>query len=862
LLVVAQAAASDRAVKADMAAKLVECQRDPCQFLTRVLGVPETHIWSKPRAIAQSVTDHQLTVVPAGHSVSKTWLAGRLVPWFKCCFRPSTVITTAPSDNQVRNQLWREIASAYQGAHIPLGGNLTGLQWDMRLPERELAQLDPDQREMFSKDFAIGFSTSPDSATEHATKMQGWHNRYLLVILDEACGILPQIWRTVMEGLIVNERCKVLAIGNSTDPESDFASACRLNGKLTHLETSSEPYVSDQGWHVVPVSVLDTPNYIEGREVVPGVAGRDFEQTILNRHPKGSNGWLIRVRGAFPSTKEGTYYGAEYAQAQRGQRIGHYPYDPTFPVYRFADFGDVWTAAFDAQFIRGRIRVINDYWDNSGDASSHGGTQPVDGRGALGLAKSMQAMPYVWGQEHYAGPDLEGSNKQSFTASGATTRDVLRGLGRNFRAVASVSFDQGIEAVRMIWPLLDIDEQGAGTFLAAAKGYGKLKNERLSTDDQPAYHNQPAGTWHRHMCLVGGTMISTDRGQVPIEAVRIGDRVRTPDGFRRVLASGLTAHVTRFTRMITNSGYVLEGTGDHPIVSGFSLVGMDALRYRSILSRNTWFRRLLWKTWLFSTDRSIGLRDAIINVDGSRMAAKRISTELFGFRFMAPFRLAVSFITQTATAKIMRHPIWSAYPVVGTAPCTQNLGLGVRATAPTLTPFGLHLSNGTEATQAGNGTATMRAEVLPSESPKLPFASVVAESTVPTSQPARSSALITAANRLVSRLERIAKNALAWSVEQSFRVSDSILPERVAQVVQVDCKASPRPVYDLTVERDHCFYANGVLVGNCDALRHLAVQFRFGAIGGEYIGDDRKIAAYMRGGDGDKRKPVNPLNWV
>jgi len=27
-----------------------------------------------------------------------------------------------------------------------------------------------------------------------------------------------------------------------------------------------------------------------------------------------------------------------------------------------------------------------------------------------------------------------------------------------------------------------------------------------------------------------------------------------------------------------------------------------------------------------------------------------------------------------------------------------------------------------------------------------------------------------------------------------------------------------RPVFDLTVEGEHCYYANGILVHNCDAL--------------------------------------------
>jgi hypothetical protein len=200
----------------------------------------------------------------------------------------------------------------------------------------------------------------------------------------------------------------------------------------------------------------------------------------------------------FNMGQEGSYYGAEVQRAEREQRIGHYPYDPAFPVYRFADFGDVWTAAFDVQFIRQRIRVVNDYWDNAGTVASHGGTIPVESCGAVGVARSMQAMPYVWGREHYAGPDFEGSNSKAFQAT-ATARDTLRSLGYNFRAVVPHSFDEGIEAARLIWPMLDIDEGGAATFLSAAKGYGKLKNERLSTDDQPAFHEQPAKTWHRHM---------------------------------------------------------------------------------------------------------------------------------------------------------------------------------------------------------------------------------------------------------------------------------------------------------------------------------------------------------------------------
>ena len=44
--------------------------------------------------------------------------------------------------------------------------------------------------------------------------------------------------------------------------------------------------------------------------------------------------------------------------------------------------------------------------------------------------------------------------------------------------------------------------------------------------------------------------------------------------------------------------------------------------------------------------------------------------------------------------------------------------------------------------------------------------------------------------------------------------------------------SAPVPVYDLTVERDHCYFANDVLVSNSDALRTMSEAHRNGMIEG------------------------------
>lgn len=452
-----------------IAQRFTAYQQEPGGFITNCLDVKREHFWPKMREVAQSVRDFQLTIVHACHSVSKTYLAGRLAVWFKSCFVPSTVVTTAPSDNLVKNQLWKEIHTAYSGAKIPLGGKMTTLKWELQPSKGIFQSLSPEQKADWEKNFAIGFSTSPDTITEHATKIQGFHNKWVLVILDEGCGIYPQIWKSVMEGLVINERCKVLAIGNPTDPTGEFYKACQPGS----------------GWNVINISVKDTPNYKEGREVIPSVAGRGYYKRMKREHGEHSNTFKIRVLGQFGDYREGTFYGRELAQAQRDKRIGGFPHDPTQLTYSATDLGDIYTAAIFFQFIKGRIRIVDCYWDNQG-------------LGLPNYAKVTKTKPYIF-KEHYTGPDLITSNAKS-VQTGQTTRDVAAQLEINLTPVIKHKFNDGIEAVRSIWPLLEINEPYCKVFIEAARNYRKKKSEALSTDDQPAYHDTPLKPqWEAHM---------------------------------------------------------------------------------------------------------------------------------------------------------------------------------------------------------------------------------------------------------------------------------------------------------------------------------------------------------------------------
>ncbi len=476
-------------------ARRIHYQTDPIGFETDVLDVKPLHVWSKMREVAESVRDNQLTAVPACHSVSKTFGAARIAVWFKTCFQPSTVITTAPSDNQVKNQLWKEIHTAYSSSQIPLGGKMTTLQWNMRPTDKTLEGIPRSERGNWEKNFAIGFATSPDSATEHATKMQGWHNKYLLVILDEASGIMLPIWKTILEGLIINERCKVLAIGNPTDPYCKFAAVCKSSR-----------------WNVIKISVRDTPNYIQDVEVIPNVAGRQFERDIIDEYGENSNEHKIRCLGEFPTFMEGTIWGPEIGELEKKGHYGDFPWDSTAPVYVIGDYGPIYTAIGFFQYIQSTIRMVDYFYDDIG-------------MGVPGMCKMLDSKPYNYAKEHgfWLSPDYDpksGSNRKSL-ATGTTILSEFSRLGYHFEICDPHPFIDGINTVRGGIPLLRIDKR-CTDFLDSVKQYRYKKNLLMSTTKKPAYSKSPQETPATHPADMLRYQFWIYRYQLVISDERIG----------------------------------------------------------------------------------------------------------------------------------------------------------------------------------------------------------------------------------------------------------------------------------------------------------------------------------------------------
>lgn len=186
--------------------------------------------WSAQREIADSLRDHRYTAVQSCHDSGKSYIASRAAAhWIDT--HPdgdAFVVSTAPTAAQVYAILWREISKAHRKGGLPGRIINSGYpQW----------KIDGELR---------GYGRKPADYEESA--FQGIHDKYVLVIVDEACGIDANLWNAI-DALVTNEYARVLAIGNPDDPGSHFAQLCK----------------HDSGWNVIRIDGLRTPGMTKTR---------------------------------------------------------------------------------------------------------------------------------------------------------------------------------------------------------------------------------------------------------------------------------------------------------------------------------------------------------------------------------------------------------------------------------------------------------------------------------------------------------------------------------------------------------------------------------------------------------------------
>lgn len=228
---------------------LRRCRADPLWFCRNVLGGQP---WSRQAEIMLAVRDHPRVTVRSGHGVGKSWTAAAATLWFLYAFPPSIVITLAPTWRQVQQVLWAEIRRSQRGALVPLLGQ----------PRRTRLELADNW-------YASGL------ATNAAERLQGIHGPHVLVVMDEAPGIAPELFQAA-EGLMTGPHARMLLIGNPTRAEGPFYDTFKGGGL----------------WHTIHISSVEA--------VAPGLVSAGWVEERAEEWGEASPLYLSRVLGEFP----------------------------------------------------------------------------------------------------------------------------------------------------------------------------------------------------------------------------------------------------------------------------------------------------------------------------------------------------------------------------------------------------------------------------------------------------------------------------------------------------------------------------------------------------------------------------------
>jgi phage terminase large subunit len=288
---------------------------------------------------------------------------------------------------------------------------------------------------------------------------------------------------------------------------------------------------------------------------------------------------------------------------------------------------------------------------------------------------------------------------------------------------------------------------------------------------------------HDHACLVGNTMVlMADNIYKPIRDIEVGDYVQTPKGDQRVSDHALigTKPVYRLTLI---NGLSLIATGDHKIYTQRGAIRLDALSYSDYIINNDIIRRNSWKESDLMERTTTGMVGTIKPLHGVSLEGRDYIERygdtiwviyLMGFMFtmlmviqgITDWRISACFISLSIVLYILKSEhLSNKKPIINT-----------------LKRLGHWLANGISLKKVSNGINNMVRRHGKTENQSLRYVGSVGKSTQPITLDGQSG---------------------------------------VATIVKL---RQEEDVYDITVENEHCFYANNILVSNCDAIRYYFVN--------------------------------------
>ena len=201
-----------------------------------------------------------------------------------------------------------------------------------------------------------------------------------------------------------------------------------------------------------------------------------YDEAQMQKYHMLEDEWLQEWMCNFDAAVKGAYYSKEISDAREAGRITSVPHDPSLEVHTVWDLGisDYTTIGFFQTYGK-EIRMI-DYYQNHGEGLDH-------------YVNILEAKRQYKFGKHYFPHDI----KVRELGTGKSRKEVLQGLGVQVNEVKNLSVEDGINAGRMLFKQLWVDEKKCAQFLDAITQY------RQEWDDKKGcFKNNPLHDWTSH----------------------------------------------------------------------------------------------------------------------------------------------------------------------------------------------------------------------------------------------------------------------------------------------------------------------------------------------------------------------------
>lgn len=269
---------------------------NPERYFTEVLGISP---WGKQLDIVESLKTREKTLAASCVSSGKSFIGGAIVPWWLSSRPRARVFVIAPTERQIKINLWGELTNIYNQSRIPLGGELLTLDWKLG-----------------DNWYAKGFSPSD------ALAVFGIHGPNDLFIFDDAQGIKIDIY-DAFENASAGGQARYLFLCNPAVVSGLVYDTCMRRRPEINL---------------IRIEYTDIPNVKEGEVIIPGLLVKSKADEWIKKYGWDSNFVRVKLRAIPPKQEPDTLIPIDWLElATKREVVAQGPTVLGCDVARFGD---------------------------------------------------------------------------------------------------------------------------------------------------------------------------------------------------------------------------------------------------------------------------------------------------------------------------------------------------------------------------------------------------------------------------------------------------------------------------------------------------------------------------------------------